>query len=190
MRLIDGTADMPTWLSRRLDMPVIFRGTEEPIWGNAILSRYPVLESGWADLPLAGTLIKRGYLWARIDAGGPGPLLVIATHLHNIEADSLARQAQVPVILQFWGGQEHAVLLGDLNAIPGSAEMKLIADAGLLDSWEEAGDGLGYTFDSRDPFQRIDWIWHTEDLIAVEVQVLQTQASDHMPVVVTLDFAP
>jgi len=43
VRLMDGAADMPTWLSQRLDMPMLFQGTEEPIWGNAILSRYPVI---------------------------------------------------------------------------------------------------------------------------------------------------
>ncbi|MBE9479926.1 MAG: endonuclease/exonuclease/phosphatase family protein [Chloroflexi bacterium] len=190
VRLMDGSADMSTWLSQRLDMPILFRGTEEPIWGNAILSRYPVLESGWGELPLAGTLIKRGYLWARIDVGGPQPLLVIVTHLHHHGPDSLARQAQVPVILRFWNGQGYSLLLGDLNAEPDSTEMKLIADVGLLDSWSDAGVGPGFTFSSGDPYQRIDWIWHTEDLVAVEVQVLQTQASDHLPVVAILDIAP
>ena len=68
--------------------------------------------------------------------------------------------------------------------------MKLIADVGLLDSWSDAGVGPGFTFSSGDPYQRIDWIWHTEDLVAVEVQVLQTQDSDHLPVVAILDIAP
>jgi endonuclease/exonuclease/phosphatase family metal-dependent hydrolase len=190
VRLMDGAADMSTWLSQRLDMPILFRGTEEPIWGNAILSRYPVLESGWGELPLEGTLIKRGYLWARIDVGGPQPLLVIATHLHHLAPDSLARQAQVPVLLRFWDGQDYSLLLGDLNAQPDWVEMKLIADAGLLDSWSEAGVGQGFTFSSGDPYQRIDWIWHSDDLVAVEAQVLQIQASDHLPVVVILDIAP
>lgn len=190
VRLMDGAADMSTWLSQRLDMPILFQGTDEPIWGNAILSRYPVLESGWGELPLAGTLIKRGYLWARIDAGGPQPLLVIATHLHHLSPDSLVRQAQVPVILRFWNGKGYSLLLGDLNAQPDWTEMKLIADAGLLDSWSEAGVGQGFTFSSGDPYQRIDWIWHSDDLVAVEAHVLQTQASDHFPVVATLDIAP
>ncbi|TET34493.1 MAG: hypothetical protein E3J69_06185 [Anaerolineales bacterium] len=190
VRLMDGSADMSTWLSQRLDMPILFRGTEEPIWGNAILSRYPVLESGWGELPLAGTLIKRGYLWARIDVGGPQPLLVIATHLHHLAPDSLARQAQIPVLLRFWDGQDYSLLLGDLNAQPDWVEMKLIADAGLLDSWSEAGVGQGFTFSAGDPYQRIDWIWHSDDLVAVEAQVIQTQASDHLPVVAILDLAP
>jgi endonuclease/exonuclease/phosphatase family metal-dependent hydrolase len=190
VRLMDGAVDIPSWLSRRLDMPVVFRGTEEPIWGNAILSRYPIVESGWGELPLAGKLMERGFVWARIDVGGPEPLLVIDTHLHHIGPDTLARQEQVPVLLQFWNDQGYSVLLGDLNATPDSPEMKLIFDAGLLDSWSEAGVGSGYTSNARDPHQRIDWIWHTDDLTTVEVEVLQTQASDHLPVLATLGVAP
>jgi endonuclease/exonuclease/phosphatase family metal-dependent hydrolase len=171
-------------------MPVVFRGTEEPIWGNAILSRFPVLESGWSDLPRAGTLVGRGYLWARVDVGGPQPLLVIDTHLHHLEDESLPRQAQVPVILQFWNEQGFSLLMGDLNAEPDSIEMGMIADAGLVDSWSEAGEGPGMTSSSGDPIKRIDWIWHTDDMITVEVQVLQTLASDHFPVQAVLDLTP
>ena len=62
--------------------------------------------------------MKRGYLWARIEVGGPQPLLVIATHLHHIVADSLERQAQVAVLLRFWDNQGYSLLFGDLNVKP------------------------------------------------------------------------
>lgn len=190
VRLMDGSPDLSTWFSRRLGMPVIFQGTEEPIWGNAILSRYPVLESGSGDLPRAGTLIGRGYLWAGVDVGGPQPLLVIATHLHHIDDEPLPRQAQVPVILEFWNEQGFSLLMGDLNAKPDSVEMGMVAAAGMVDSWGEAGEGLGLTSSSGNPEKRIDWIWHTDDMVAVEIQVLQTLASDHFPVLATLDLSP
>jgi endonuclease/exonuclease/phosphatase family metal-dependent hydrolase len=190
VRFMDGFADIPNWLSRRLQMPFLFQGTEEPIWGNAILTRYPILDSGSGELPRVGTLIERGYLWASIDAGGPQPLLVIVTHLHHLGPDSLERQAQVPVLLQFWNGQTSSILLGDMNAEPGSVEMKMIAEAGLLDAWDGAGVGPGYTFSSTDPQKRIDWIWHTVDLKPIAVEVIQTQASDHMPLVATLEVLP
>jgi endonuclease/exonuclease/phosphatase family metal-dependent hydrolase len=187
MRLMDGSADIPGWLSRRLGMPYLFKGTEEPNWGNAILSQYPILESGWDDLPRAGKLIGRGYLWAKIDVGGPEPLLIIVTHLHHLVPDTDARQAQVPVLLEFWGGVGQTILLGDLNAEPGSPEMKMISEAGLQDAWSLSGDGTGFTFSSVQPVKRIDWIWHTPDLMPVEVEVIQTRASDHMPVLALLE---
>lgn len=186
-RLMDGSLDMPLWLAHRLDMDHRFRGTEEPNWGNTILSRYPILEAGWGHLPRVGTLIGRGYLWARLDIGEPEPLLVIATHLHQLGPDTLQRQAQVRSILDFWNETEPAILVGDMNAEPGSAEMALLAQAGMVDAWNEAGTGPGYTYSAGDPVKRIDWLWHTPDLRVEEIEVLRTQVSDHMPVVATVE---
>ncbi len=187
VRLMDGYADMPTWLANRLEMQMVFQGTEEPIWGNAILSRFPIIETGYGELPKEGSLIKRGYLWALIDVGAEEPLLVIVTHLHHIEVDSNIRVVQVPVIMDFWHKGNSTVFLGDLNADPDSPEMMLIAEAGLVDAWTEAGQGPGYTYASNAPNKRIDFIWHSADLTAVEIEVIQTQASDHMPVIATLE---
>jgi endonuclease/exonuclease/phosphatase (EEP) superfamily protein YafD len=69
-----------------------------------------------------------------------------------------------------------------MNAEPGSAEMEMISHEGFRDAWREAGEGMGYTFSSDDPVKRIDWLWHSDDLTPVEIGVIQTQASDHMPV--------
>jgi len=186
-RLMDGGADMPIWLSQRLGMEMVFTGTEEPIWGNALLSRYPILESGFQSLPRESSLIGRGFLWARIDVGAEEPLLVVVTHLHHIVDEGQIRLAQVPVILDFLEGEKHFVFLGDLNAEPDSPEIKLIVDAGLVDAWLEAGEGPGFTIDSIDPTARIDYLWHSPDLGVSEIQVIPTTASDHLPVIAVLD---
>ncbi len=188
--LVDGSTDLPAWLSRRLGMPFIFRGTSDPVWGNAMLSRDPVLAAGWAPLPRSGTLLPRGFLWAELDVGQAEPLLVIATHLHHVESEHAPRQAQVAALLSFWGGRPNSLLLGDLNARPEYTEMGLIAEAGWTDSWREAGEGAGLTWPAVDPFERIDWIWHTDDLTAVDATVIDSAASDHRPVLATIDTAP
>ncbi len=188
--LIDGSTDLPTWLARRLGMQVLFKGTTGPMWGNAILSSLPVAEWDWGELPLAGTILQRGYLWARVDVGEQQPLLVIATHLHHVEAEKEVRLKQVPVLLEFWDGAPFSVLLGDLNAEPGYPEIEMIAQAGWVDSWSEAGMGEGLTWPSDAPFERIDWVWHTPDLEARDVHTIPSTASDHRPVVVTLYPAP
>ena len=181
-RLMDGAVDMTGWLSRRLGMQVLFLGTEEPIWGNALLTRYPIIESGESRLPLEGTTMHRGYLWAKLDVGADKPLLVIVTHLHHIVEDSQVRMVQVPVILEFWAEHNQTILLGDMNADPPTAEMKLIATAGMVDSWAESGVGDGYTYYATDPNKRIDYLWISPDLEVLEVEVIQTPASDHLPV--------
>ena len=189
-RLLDGASDLVTWLSRRLEMPIVFNGTEEPHWGNAILSRLPVLTYGSGELPRDGTLIGRGYIWAEIDVGANDPLLIVNTHLHQIEEDHDIRLIQVPVLLDFWGGRPNLVLLGDLNAQPDAPEMALLEEAGLIDSWLESGAGPGLTWSAANLQKRIDWIWHSADLSGNQVKVFQTLASDHLPVVVQIAVRP
>jgi endonuclease/exonuclease/phosphatase family metal-dependent hydrolase len=187
--LLNGSTDLAAWLADRLEMQVLFQGTADPIWGNALLTRLPILESGSAPLPLAGTRLPRGYLWATIDAGLPEPLMVIVTHLHHVESEHDPRLAQVPVLLNFWSRRPYSILLGDLNSEPGYEEMRMIASAGWVDSWAEAGEGPGLTWPAVDPFERIDWIWHTPDLHAVEAVTEDTTASDHLPLGVRLEVA-
>lgn len=189
-RLIDGASDLVTWLSRRLDMPIVFNGTEEPHWGNAVLSRLPVLAHGSGELPRDRALIGRGYTWLEIDIGADDPLLLINTHLHQIEEDHDIRLLQVPVLLEFWDGRPNSIILGDLNAEPGAPEIALLEEAGLIDSWLESGVGPGLTWAAIDPGKRIDWIWHSADLSGGQVEVIQSLASDHLPVVVQIEPAP
>jgi len=188
--LIDGSTDLATWLSRRLGMQVLFKGTTGPMWGNAILSAYPILDHGSGSLPLVGTLMARGYLWAEIDVGEDLPLHVIATHLHHLEEENDVRLEQVPELLAYWDGAPFSLILGDLNARPDFPEIDLFRDAGFVDSWEEIGQGEGLTFASNNLYQRIDWIWHTGDLQATQADTILTTASDHIPVLVTIDVAP
>jgi endonuclease/exonuclease/phosphatase family metal-dependent hydrolase len=184
--MIDGSVDLVGWLARRLGMHVVFEGTADPIWGNAILSRSGFIDHGSAPLPGEGTLLPRGFLWAHVDVGLDEPLLVIATHLHHIAEEPEPRLAQIPVLLDFWDGADHAVLMGDLNSEPTWPEMALIEQAGLVDAWSEAGQGPGLTWPADDPFQRIDWIWMSPDLEAISAETVEGTASDHRAVLADL----
>jgi endonuclease/exonuclease/phosphatase family metal-dependent hydrolase len=187
--LIDGSTDLVAWLGRRLGMQVLFQGTTDPVWGNAVLTNYPVIASGHGPLPLAGTLLARGYLWAKLDIGGQQPLFIIDTHLHHIEAEHQPRLQQVPELLQVWNGAPSSLLMGDMNSLPDYPEMDLIRQAGMIDSWGQAGVGEGLTWPSDTPIERIDWVWHSADLQALQAATLDTTASDHRPVIVTLMMA-
>jgi endonuclease/exonuclease/phosphatase family metal-dependent hydrolase len=184
--LVDGSVDLVDWLASRLGMEVVFAGTADPIWGNAILSRVGFLDHGSGSLPLAETLLPRGYVWADVDLGLERPVLVVATHLHHIPEEPGPRLAQIPVLLDFWGGAGHSVLMGDLNSEPTWPEMELIRNAGMIDAWTEAGQGPGLTWPADDPFQRIDWIWLSPDLQAVAAETVEGTASDHRAVVADL----
>jgi len=184
---ITGSLDMLTWLSRRLGMPHLSGPTADALWGNAILSRYPIIAHGSALLPMGGVRLQRGYLWARIGAGAGEELLMIATHLHDPEEEGHIRQMQVPPILEFWAGRPSAVIVGDFNAQPSDPEIGMILNAGLKDSFAQVGTGLGYTYASNNPYKRIDYIWASPDLSVSDLVIPQSTASDHLGVVVTVE---
>jgi len=185
--LVSGRLDMLSWLSQRLDMPYVFGPTADPLWGNAILSLYPILEYSNHDLPPRNLFLLRSFTSAVIDLSGGDTLQVIVTHFHHITEDSDIRQLQSPVIVDFWGGTDHTVILGDLNAEPDAPEIEMLKQAGLVDVLADMDPISTYTFHSSKPFQHIDYIWVSPDLETRDAHILSSQASDHLPVVVVID---
>lgn len=183
---IDSNVDIIGWLSQRLKMPYIFGPTADRVWGNAILSRYPIKEWTNEELPPRSLLLKRGFIWVRIDVGGGEELSLIASHYHHIDKDTEIRQQQSPVIVQAWNKQSHTLFLGDLNATPDSKEIAMIRDAGLLDAFAVIGAGDGFTFNSEKPYQRIDYIWFSPDLQVSDLLIPRSTASDHLGLAVTV----
>ncbi len=177
---LTGGTDLLAVLSRRLNMPyTAMEYATDPIYGEAILSRYPILSSGWDDLPRLGTPIGRGYVWATIDLGAGEKLQVFGTHLEPSRADVTLAQAQA--LLKAWGGQPQTVFAGDMNSVSGSPVIQQILGAGLVDAWSEAGHGAR---------PLIDWIFHSAGLATDEVEMIESPASDHPALVATISLAP
>jgi endonuclease/exonuclease/phosphatase family metal-dependent hydrolase len=182
--VVSGRLDMLAWLSYRLHMPYVFGPTADPLWGNAILSRYPIVAYSRENLPPPDLFIRRGFIVALIDLGNDQQIKVIATHFDHLEGDTDIRQLQAQTIIDFWGGLDRTVLLGDLNAGPQSPEIIKLYQANLKDStmgWKAAN-----TYPSNNPQERIDYIWISPDLSASDVGVLSSTASDHLPVVAVI----
>ena len=184
---IDSSLDLAMWLSRRLQMPFVYGPTADRVWGNAILSRYPIKQWGNVPLPPRDLLLKRGFLWARIDIGGGDELLFIVTHLHDPADGTAIRQQQSPEIVKFWNQQPRTVIVGDLNATPDAKEIALLRDAGLRDAFAAIGTGNGFSWPSYKPNQRIDYIWFSPDLAVRDLVMPPSAASDHLSVAVTVE---
>jgi endonuclease/exonuclease/phosphatase family metal-dependent hydrolase len=164
---------------------------DDPLWGNAILSKYPLDNVETGLLPALGTLIGRGFVSAEIDTGSGDPVLFYSTHLQHKGNDKYSKEeihiAQLAVILEHWGNRPNTILVGDFNAQPEWPQIEMILDAGFVDSWTEAGEGPGYTANARDPQHRIDWVFHTPDITANAASNIVSLASDHLPVIVETD---
>jgi endonuclease/exonuclease/phosphatase family metal-dependent hydrolase len=104
---VNGSTDMLAWLQRRLRMPhALFAGASHAVWGNAVLSRHPILSGEVTRLPREGVPLRRHALEAEVDLGEGRRLRVVVTHLHHVEGPDGARVrlAQLPGCWRLWPG--------------------------------------------------------------------------------------
>ena len=79
---------------------------------------------------------------------------------------------------------EPTIVLGDLNATPGAAELRPLLER-VRDSWP-ADSGAGLTYPANQPAKRIDYVLLSPQLRVISESVPGTLASDHRPVVAEL----
>lgn len=186
--------DQAGWLAGLLDMQVAFganldldpeRASEPPRrYGNAILSRHPLDEIARATLP--GGDEPRGLLSARVRLGGSSVRCHV-THLEQASARARRNQART-VVDAVSASPGPSVVAGDLNAADGAGELAAFRER-FVDAWDSAGTGAGHTYRADRPDRRIDYVWHTSDLVTRHAEVLASPASDHLPLLVDIAVA-
>lgn len=181
---VNGGVDLAAWLRWRFPgYRVIYGPMNGALWGNVILTRLEVSESGSVRFPLRESLFRRGLTWATV-ATPRGPLLVVATHFAHDSADDRLEQAED--LLRFWDGRARTAVLGDLNAPPEGPPLLRLREAGLSDPLVPLGLGDAPTWPAHRPRDRIDYVLTSSDLSATGGLVRPTTASDHLPVIVEL----
>jgi endonuclease/exonuclease/phosphatase family metal-dependent hydrolase len=147
--------------------------------GNVILSRWPL--EPVANPSLAGrqpfyvAKNNRRVLWCATQIGGRRVLLA-SIHNDSFDRDNNARQMQQ--ILEYAGDQP-TIMAGDFNAMPDWPAIELIRKSGRFAG---AFDGPR-TFPSDAPNRRIDFIFAPARWELLEERVIDTDVSDHLPVV-------
>jgi endonuclease/exonuclease/phosphatase family metal-dependent hydrolase len=186
---IFGTLDAAEWLARRLEMPYLFEPAADLRFGDAVLSRLPVVASSGGRLPFGAGPQQRSYLSVTFDVGDGRELVVIGTHLQESGSDPETRTRQIEFLLDAWGGATPAVVAGDMNMQPGEDDVQLFLDAGLVSVQDEIGDPCEPTaFEPKPekPCDRPDWIFATPDLRLSGFEITRTSASDHLPITVAV----
>ena len=184
--VINSSVDNLSWLADRLEMDYIFMPASDAVWGNAILSRYPVeiIKSGF--LPRMGAPLRRSFILAELKLAENENINILCVHLHQIEDEGYIRESQVESLIEEWGGLKRTAIMGDFNAEPNDPEIRVMYNAGLIDSHASIGKGKGLTWVHYKPYRRIDYIWVTDDIGISNLVVPYSIASDHLPIVVDI----
>jgi endonuclease/exonuclease/phosphatase family metal-dependent hydrolase len=148
---------------------------------NALLSRFPILGSERVDL--VSNEQPRMMLVAEVLIAPDTSISVGVVHM-GLKQDDRVKQAQQ--IVAALGDREHAILVGDVNEEPNHPAAQLLAGS-FVDAWSVAGDGPGPTIPVDTPARRIDYVFFAHQWPApAEARVVQTQTSDHLPVVASI----
>lgn len=176
--------DQPGRLRRLLDMEVYFRrsfGLGPTGFGNALLS--------WGKLELVHRRRLPGGGWRQLEPRvmlegrarwGDRRIRVINTHLGL--ADSQRRRQVERIAEHLRGYREPVVVLGDFNATPGSPELAVLKSAGLRD----CAPAEVRTFPCGSPQCRLDHILVSEHFEPLQCFAIDTDVSDHLPLVADL----
>jgi endonuclease/exonuclease/phosphatase family metal-dependent hydrolase len=194
--------DQALLLARALDMQLAWGpaideprpGGQRGEYGNALLSRLPILVSDVHRLPGGGE--PRCALRTMIELDG-GALWVTTTHLSRKSGDRAAQAAAVADL--HTAPMETGIVVGDFNAAPDAPEFAVLREK-FADAWElanERDDRSGWRFwqhddgnthPARSPHRRIDQAWVTPGVAVATAEVLDgAGASDHLPLMIDLE---
>lgn len=174
-------------------------------YGLAIFSKYPIVNEG----KVFDTKSTNGATFADIQVNND-TIRIYNAHLESMKIDSeklenlegvkanydqtlrkllkgsLARSKQLTVLLEHIKNSPHPIILmGDLNEIPYSHTYFKLSE-NLTNAFESAGRGFGFSYNRILFFLRIDHIFSSEEIKAVEFNThREVDYSDHYPVSAT-----
>jgi endonuclease/exonuclease/phosphatase family metal-dependent hydrolase len=184
--------DLTAELSKRTGMQGVFGKAMDYAgggYGEAVLSRYPVLYTKNNPLPHSAKAEPRTALEVHIELPTGAKIVFVGTHLDHLR-DQSNRMMQASRISQLYENYDLPIVLaGDLNAVPGSDPINLLSR-----QWSYAAQGNPQpTAPSVRPRRKIDYIMYKpkDRWKVVEVRVIDEKvASDHCPVFSVLELLP
>ncbi|WKA51251.1 endonuclease/exonuclease/phosphatase family protein [Planococcus liqunii] len=203
-------ADQVQWLSERLGMQAVFGANLdfEPVeadgprrqYGNAILSKHPIKYSENHLLTQVltdfGKNEQRGILEAVIEIKG-NLITVYNTHLALEEEELKVSIGELVGIIEKRSFPR--IVLGDFNALPRDGQIKRL-NRHLSDAFLKLKRGDAYTYpapyqnaetgENFKPITRIDYIFADPELDPVQVAVMETDVSDHLPIAADFVVTP
>ncbi len=156
-------------------------------YGVAILSRLPIEKIDHWRYANTREPRRRGFLRVRVRLDGRA-LDFVTTHLDWQHEDGRVFEAR-QLLDSLADDDAPLVVTGDFNEEPGAQAYQLMR-ARFADAWAGAHagpDADGRTYPADKPAKRIDYVFYNSGRFRVKgARVVETQASDHRPLVVTL----
>ena len=154
------------------------------ISGNAILSRWPLEVLTNQPMAVSRSFFQVGMwtqrtLWCKTSIGEQ-EILFASIHLIGSKGGPEQRSMQMRQILDF-AGSRPAILAGDFNAVPSSEAIRMAIESGRLSTKLDGPP----TSSSYRPTRTIDHIFAPAEWELIEHKVIQTDLSDHLPVLST-----
>lgn len=154
---------------------ITFQGGQ---YGNAILSKFPIIKNKNFLLPNVDSGEQRGLLQSQIQISNKENVLFFSTHLDHRRSDTerLASAKAINQIISL-GNKSPAILAGDFNDVPDSPTLKELGKV-----WLRSNKKILRTIPASKPSRQIDYIFvqPKERWKIIESQVLDEDiASDH-----------
>jgi endonuclease/exonuclease/phosphatase family metal-dependent hydrolase len=190
-----GQVDQPAALAASTGFAVAFGKTldyDGGEYGIAVLSRWPIVDDTLIRLPVqppqqrsGGSYEPRGAQRVVVRAPG-GDVTVVNTHIDPSREDHYRRQ-EIRTVLAVARAANPIVLVGgDFNSTPESEVQADARQGGIRDAWLICGRGDGFTYPANAPVKRIDYLYLTGSATCSRAEVLESMASDHRPLLVTV----
>ncbi|MEV4538361.1 endonuclease/exonuclease/phosphatase family protein [Asanoa sp. NPDC049518] len=182
--LLNGGHDTLALLAHRLEMPFRFAPAADAVWGDAVLTRLPVVYTATTRLRAVGAPTGAQALGVVVDVSGT-EVAVVSTHLQPPpDGGPLSQAREVAAFARGFAAGRPLVVGGDLNTQPGDPAFAAFTDVGLVDGF--AADRPLLTSPADAPREQIDHLLVSPSIGVSEVVAPRTEASDHLPVAATL----
>jgi endonuclease/exonuclease/phosphatase family metal-dependent hydrolase len=129
---VAGASDLLATYATATGMTPVFGPAADALWGNAVLTRLPVVEVAREALPAGRDPLGRAVLTVVVERPGGERLAVVATHLSDVDVQGDTRlpqaQAVAGIVARLRERGLEVVVVGDLNAAPGDPALAVLED--------------------------------------------------------------
>lgn len=195
----------PNFIAEQLGYHVYFQeitfADKELKLANAIFSKFPITNTRtvWVNEEQGSGNYddeNRAYVEAALDVNGE-ELIIGTVHMsytHKFEPSERKLAEAKKLVEAITPNTKQFILTGDFNAVPGSQVVNDIEEA-LTNCGPEYSENTWTTkpfsyngFEANTLDWRLDYVFSTDDIKVVKAQVISTEYSDHLPVLVEIKF--